>query len=168
MADKSLLLALASSERSGSKPKIDTFYIQSLRFLLVQSLLLREAPYIPKHSFIHSFIHSLHYITLHYITLREDIILYLVMVLMVYITLHYITRRHYLIPCDGIDYIRLVTLDCITKTGSFMTCDGNILSIRTTTRLLRMRQMFHVKHGVDAPPTTCIRSPKRKWLSLRN
>ena len=80
MADKSLLLALASSERGGSKPKINTFYIQSLRFLLVQSLLLREAPYIPKHSFIHSFIHSLHYITLHYITLREDIILYLVMV----------------------------------------------------------------------------------------
>ena len=76
MADKSLLLALASSERGGSKPKINTFYIQSLRFLLVQSLLLREAPYIPKHSFIH----SLHYITLHYITLREDIILYLVMV----------------------------------------------------------------------------------------
>ena len=109
MADKSLLLALASSERGGSKPKINTFYIQSLRFLLVQSLLLREAPYIPKHSFIHSFIHSLHYITLHYITLREDIILYLVMVF---------------IPCDGIDYIRLVTLDCITKTGSFMTCDG--------------------------------------------
>ena len=83
MADKSLLLALASSERGGSKPKINTFYIQSLRFLLVQSLLLREAPYIPKHSFIHSFIHSLHYITLHYITLREDIILYLVMVLKV-------------------------------------------------------------------------------------
>ena len=37
-----------------------------------------------------------------------------------------------------------------------------ILSIRTTTRLLRMRQMFHVKHGVDAPPTTCMRSPKRE------
>ena len=36
MADKSLLLALASSERGGSKPKINTFYIQSLRFLLVQ------------------------------------------------------------------------------------------------------------------------------------
>ena len=36
------------------------------------------------------------------------------------------------------------------------------ISIRTTSRLLRMRQMFHVKHGVDAPPTTCMRSPKRK------
>ena len=81
MADKSLLLALASSERGGSKPKINTFYIQSLRFLLVQSLLLPEAPYIPKHSFIHSLHYiTLHYITLHYITLREDIILYLVMV----------------------------------------------------------------------------------------
>ena len=38
------------------------------------------------------------------------------------------------------------------------------ISIRTTTRLLCMRQMFHVKHGVDAPPTTCMRSPKRKRL----
>ena len=27
---------------------------------------------------------------------------------------------------------------------------------------MRMRQMFHVKHGVDAPPTTCMRSPKKK------
>ena len=31
----------------------------------------------------------------------------------------------------------------------------------------RMRQMFHVKHGVDAPPTTCMRSPKRKRLRNR-
>ena len=41
------------------------------------------------------------------------------------------------------------------------------ISIRTTTRLLRMRQMFHVKHGVDAPPTTCMRLPKRKRLRNR-
>ena len=41
------------------------------------------------------------------------------------------------------------------------------ISIRTTTRLLRMRQMFHVKHGVDAPPTTCMRSSKRKGLRNR-
>ena len=31
-----------------------------------------------------------------------------------------------------------------------------------------MRQMFHVKHGVDAPPTTCMRSPKRKRLRNRS
>ena len=37
-----------------------------------------------------------------------------------------------------------------------------ILSIRTTSDKVRMRQMFHVKHGVDAPPTTCMRSPKKK------
>ena len=37
-------------------------------------------------------------------------------------------------------------------------------NIRTTFRLLRMRQMFH---GVDAPPTTCMRSPKRKRLRNR-
>ena len=42
-----------------------------------------------------------------------------------------------------------------------------IQQIRTTSRLLRMRQMFHVKHGVDAPPTTCMRSPKRKRLRNR-
>ena len=35
-------------------------------------------------------------------------------------------------------------------------------SIRTTSDEVRMRQMFHVKHGVDAPPTTCMRSPKKK------
>ena len=38
---------------------------------------------------------------------------------------------------------------------------------RTTSRLLRMRQIFHVKHGVDAPPTTCMRSPKRKRVRNR-
>ena len=36
------------------------------------------------------------------------------------------------------------------------------ISIHTTTRLLRMRQMFHVKHGVDAPPTTCNAIAKKK------
>ena len=41
------------------------------------------------------------------------------------------------------------------------------LSIRTTSDKVRMRQMFHVKHGVDAPPTTCMRSPKRKRLRNR-
>ena len=29
-----------------------------------------------------------------------------------------------------------------------------------------MRQMFHLKHGVDAPPTTCMRSPKRKGSEI--
>ena len=38
---------------------------------------------------------------------------------------------------------------------------------RTTSDKVRMRQMFHVKHGVDAPPTTCMRSPKRKRLRNR-
>ena len=36
------------------------------------------------------------------------------------------------------------------------------ISIRTTSDKVRMRQMFHVKHGIDAPPTTCMRSPKKK------
>ena len=39
------------------------------------------------------------------------------------------------------------------------------ISIRTTSRLLRMRQMFHVKHGVDAPPTTCMRSSPQLPIS---
>ena len=39
--------------------------------------------------------------------------------------------------------------------------------VYSTSRLLRMRQMFHVKHGVDAPPTTCMRAPKRKRLRNR-
>ena len=34
------------------------------------------------------------------------------------------------------------------------------ICIRTTSDEVRMRQMFHVKHGVDAPPT--MRSPKKK------
>ena len=42
-----------------------------------------------------------------------------------------------------------------------------IYIIRTTSDKVRMRQMFHVKHGVDAPPTTCMRSPKRKRLRNR-
>ena len=41
------------------------------------------------------------------------------------------------------------------------------ISIRTTSDKVRMRQMFHVKHGVGAPPTTCMRSPKRKGLRNR-
>ena len=36
------------------------------------------------------------------------------------------------------------------------------ISIRTTSDKVRMRKMFHVKHGVDAPPTTCMRSPKKE------
>ena len=41
------------------------------------------------------------------------------------------------------------------------------ISIRTTSDKVRMRQMFHVKHGVDAPPTTCKRSPKNLKDSYR-
>ena len=37
---------------------------------------------------------------------------------------------------------------------------NNYICIRTTSDEVRMRQMFHVKHGVDAPPT--MRSPKKK------
>ena len=46
----------------------------------------------------------------------------------------------------------------------YILCIYIYIYICTTSRLLRMRQMFHVKHGVDAPPTTCMRSPKRKRL----
>ena len=41
-------------------------------------------------------------------------------------------------------------LDLVPQVSYFHTC------IHTH------RQMFHVKHGVDAPPTTCMRSPKKK------
>ena len=44
----------------------------------------------------------------------------------------------------------------------------NYISIRTTSDKVRMRQMFHVKHGVDAPPTTCMRCDRQKRKRLRN
>ena len=38
-----------------------------------------------------------------------------------------------------------------------------VSSICTTSDKVCMHKMFHVEHGIDAPPTTCMRSPKRKW-----
>ena len=74
------------------------------------------------------------------------------------------TRLSFLSGCDrkrrtprAQDNLRIVPIHTLRITYIY----------RTTSDKVRMRQMFHVKHGVDAPPTTCMRSPKRKRLRNR-
>ena len=56
---------------------------------------------------------------------------------------------------------------CSVARSIEVTMVGTVRSIEITKVSYHAWQLKS-KHGVDAPPTTCIRSPKRKRLSLRN
>ena len=64
--------------------------------------------------------------------------------------------------CSSSIYFFNVMVHLQTARGTCMYVHLVYICIRTTSDEVRMRQMFHVKHGVDAPPTTCMRSPKKK------